>query len=140
MRLEKRSEKEVDMPKIIPFDTLAYAKELEGAGIKSEHAAAHAKVLAEVLETGFSAKQDSHRGINDLSQEMSARFSKVDAEFAKIDVRFEKVDAKFESLENKLRSEMIHMKVDIIKWVVGIAFGQLAIIFPAMFAMIKYVH
>ena len=191
--------KEVDMNKIIPFDTLAYAKKLESHGVIPEHAAAHAEGLAEVLEGNFPTKQETlstvdkvtHRidlfqkdvdarfyavhqkmdagfdaanqkmdaGFDAVHKEMDARFDAVhqkmdagfDAVHKEMDARFDavhqKMDAGFAAVRSEtktefavVRKELSDTRSELIKWMVGIALSQLAIIVPIIFTIVKYVH
>ena len=158
--------KEVDMNKIIPFDTLAYAKKLESHGVIPEHAAAHAEGLAEVLEGNFPTKQETlstvdkvtHR-IDLFQKDVDARFDavhqKMDAGFdaanQKMDAGFDAVhkemDARFDAVRSEtktefavVRKELSDTRSELIKWMVGIALSQLAIIVPIIFTIVKYVH
>lgn len=40
------------------FDTLRYSKTLEAVGISREHAEAHIKIIAEIIEGDLATKQD----------------------------------------------------------------------------------
>lgn len=149
--------KEVDRPKMIPFDTLAYAKKLEARGVEVKHAEAHAEVLAEVLEDSFPTKQDTHLAINKLSYEMSlfrddmnAKFSGVATEFVNIATQFSNITAEFIVVRNEmkldsaalrneikvestiLRNEFVSLKWDIIKWVLGISLAQTGLVFSIL--------
>ncbi|MGE3263000.1 MAG: hypothetical protein AB7K68_14560 [Bacteriovoracia bacterium] len=40
------------------FNTLSYAKKLEGVGVSREQAEAHVQIIAEIVEGGLATKQD----------------------------------------------------------------------------------
>jgi hypothetical protein len=56
------------------FDTLGYAKKLENAGVIREHAEAHVRVLADVINGNLATKEDirdlRNIDIRDLKHEM----------------------------------------------------------------------
>ncbi len=145
------------MAHAIAFDTLAYAKKLESYGVVSKQAEAHAEALAEVLDFNFVSKKDSETTQDKLAQIIEKRFDMLDNKFNMIDRKFDMVenkfnmiDSKFEMVDNKfdmvdskldllqssLRQEMVHIKVEVIKWVVGIAFAQTALIL----SVLKFFH
>ena len=140
--------KEVDMSKIIPFDTLAYAKKLESHGILPEHAEGHAQVLAEVLEGNFPTRQETGIVVTELSQEINALRKDMDAGFASVrkdmdagfDAADKKMDAGFAAVRSEMKVAIADTKSELIKWMVGIAFSQLAITVPIIFTIVKYVH
>jgi len=95
------------MAHAICFDTLAYSNKLKEAGIPSKQAEIQAELLAEIFEERIATKQD----IDTLKNEMKVEFSKVDIKFAEL-------------------------KVEVIKWVVGISAAQAALII----SILKFVH
>ncbi len=112
----------VDMGKMIPFDTLAYAKKLESRGVETRQAEAHAEVLAEVLEVNYPTRQDMGLAVNELSQ--------------RIDRLQSDMDAKFEMVYSKMEAGFTKVTSSNIKWVVGISFTQSAFLFSAL----KFFH
>jgi hypothetical protein len=110
--------KEVEMPKTVPFDTLAYAKKLEAKGVDVKQAEAHAEVLAEVLESTFTSKNDSESAVNSLAQEINLLRSEMNIKFA------------------DLKTEIALVKSEVIKWVFGISFAQAALII----SVLKFFH
>lgn len=99
------------MSHAVPFDTLAYAKQLESRGTQVEHAEAHAQALAEILEETVATKHETNEAVNKLSNEIKEL--KKD------------VDLKFEET-----------KSDLIKWVFAISFTQAALII----SVLKFFH
>lgn len=88
----------------ISFDTLAYVKELENAGIPIAHAEAQARALTGVLQQ----VEESH--LKNLA-------TKGDI------VRLEnKIDGKIELTKAELRKDIESAKVETIKWVIATGF------------------
>ena len=52
-----------------------------------------------------------------------------DLAMARIDARFERVDARFDVMEARLEAKMDAALATSIRWTVGLAFGQYALIF-----------
>jgi chromosome segregation ATPase len=110
--------KEETMTKHVPFDTLAFAKKLESRGVQVKEAEAYAEVLADVLEAGFSSKNETTTAINNLSKEVHELRSEMNAKFAEV------------------RSEINMRFSEVIKWVFGISFAQAALII----SVLKFFH
>jgi len=96
------------------LDTLAYAKRLKAAGVPDAQAEAQAEALTEALTNQLATKQDitefqltTKQDISELRIEMRHELSATRAE-AKQDL-------------SALRIEMRELKIDLIKWMVGIA-------------------
>ena len=92
----------------IPFDTLAFAKELETAGIPSAHAEAQAKALSSVLQKVAESRL----------QELAT----------KGDVR---------ELELRLEGQIEVAKNETIKWMVGLALAQLAMMAGILMTLVR---
>ncbi|MBF0161423.1 MAG: DUF1640 domain-containing protein [Magnetococcales bacterium] len=92
----------------IPFDTLAFAKELETAGVPPAQAEAQAKALSSVLQ-----KVEEYR-----LQELA---TKGDVELAK----------------EVLRKEIEVAKNETIKWMVGLALAQLAMMAGILMTLVR---
>ncbi|CAN5305676.1 hypothetical protein BH10PSE19_BH10PSE19_03860 [soil metagenome] len=105
----------------IVFDTLAYAKKLEAHGVTVEQAEAHAEALADVFET-FSAKISTKPETQDAVGKLSNEIAILRKD---MEVGFAKVDAKISDL-----------KTEMIKWGLGIALAQAALII----SVLKFVH
>ena len=95
--------KEVDMGKMIPFDTLAYAKKLEACGVINTQAEAHASALAEVLEVNFVTKQDAVLNTDNVLQ-------RIDLLHKDMDARFKDVDAEFKAVRNEAATEAVALR------------------------------
>ena len=69
------------MSTAITFDTLAYVKELETAGIPAAHAEAQAKALAVVIQKVEENRKDelaTKRDIDDLRRDIDAKLEKME--------------------------------------------------------------
>ena len=73
------------------YDTLEYVRRLEAVGVPREQAETQVRILAEVINTNLSTKQD----LKDQTLATSAEFAAVHVEFAR-------VDEKMKSLENRI--------------------------------------
>ncbi|MDR0996041.1 MAG: CCDC90 family protein [Zoogloeaceae bacterium] len=106
---------------VITFDTLQYAKNLEAAGIPSEQAGAQAEALYGILEAnlGRLARTDEVATKSDVWE-------------VRKEIEFLRKDMVTPVVLNKeleaLRREMAQIKLDTIKWVVGLALAQSALI------------
>ncbi|WP_130471122.1 coiled-coil domain-containing protein [Candidatus Magnetaquicoccus inordinatus] len=99
----------------IPFDTLAFAKELEAAGIPPAHAEAQAKALSSVLQ-----KVEESR-----LQELAT----------KGDVR--ELELRLETTKAELQKEIEVAKNETIKWMVGLALAQLAMMAGILMTLVR---
>ncbi len=98
----------------ITFDTLAFVKKLEASGIKPKHSECITAAIADVFEKSITAlptKADIHH---------------LDTKIDKLALKF---DGKLSKLERK-----------IVKWIVGVAFGQIALLSTIVFSIIKFIH
>ena len=91
------------MGKMIPFDTLAYAKKLEACGVINTQAEAHASALAEVLEVNFVTKQDAVLNTDNVLQ-------RIDLLHKDMDARFKDVDAEFKAVRNEAATEAVALR------------------------------
>ncbi|MBF0154057.1 MAG: DUF1640 domain-containing protein [Magnetococcales bacterium] len=95
----------------IPFDTLAFVKELETAGVPPAQAEAQANALSRVLQ-------------------------KVDANFQEgLATKRDVAEVRLEI--EKVRKEISDSRSETIKWMVGMFAAQTALVIGAMFAMVK---
>ena len=97
------------------FDTHAYVKRLKLAGFTDAQAEAQSELQAEVLSSLFSeklaTKDDILRTTNQLKQDIAA-------------------------LSAETKQDISHLKIDMLKWVIGIAFTQTALIL----SVLKFFH
>lgn len=85
-------QREIIMAKIVPFDTLAYAKKLESGGIHSRQAEAQAEALASVLDGNFVTR-------NDFNSNFERLFEKMDTSRQEM---FDKMDGSRQELIDKM--------------------------------------
>lgn len=95
----------------IPFDTLAFVRRLENAGVPSAQAEAQVEMLSDVIQ-----KVESSR--------MQESATKGDIDLAKMELQKEirevelKLEAKIETTKAELRKDVETAKVETIKWVI----------------------
>lgn len=131
----------------IIFDTLAYNRTLQSAGLPPEQADALTQAQKAVLAEAFSAwdlaKQSDivrleARGEvikNELQAEIAATKHELDAKIeavkneleAKIETTRHALDAKIETTKNELQAQIAAVKHDLLKWIIGLAFAQMAL-------------
>ena len=97
------------------FDTHAYVKRLKLVGFTDAQAEAQSELQSEVLSSLVTeklvTKEDLLHSTAELKQEIA-------------------------SLSAETKHEISHIKIDLIKWVIGIAFAQTALIF----SVLKFLH
>jgi len=122
----------------IAFDTHAYVKRLKSVGFTEEQAEVLASTQADLIEKRLATKKDIielKREIAELRNELKRDIEESRAELKRdiVELRNElKKDIK--ELELNSDAKMSAQKVDLIKWVVGIAFAQATLII----ALIKF--
>jgi hypothetical protein len=99
----------------VPFDTLAYANKLKEAGVPDKQAEAQSEALAHIFDYKAATKKD----LQELETRLSIGFN-----------------TKISSLESKIDTKVSDLKVDVIKWVVGLLLAQYALIISAF----KFFH
>ncbi len=135
------------MSHAVAFDTLAYAKKLESSGIAVKQAEAHAEALANVLEVNFISRNESNRSYDKLvnlvkqeSSEIKQQFNQleqtVDRKINELHHEITRVEQTVDRKINELHHEINQNKVDLIKWVIGLAFAQTAL----TFSILKFFH
>jgi hypothetical protein len=83
----------------ITFDTLAYAKRLQQAGVSAEQAEVQAEALRDVVDEKLATKQDIALLQRDIKE-----------------------------LESTLRRDIAEMKFDAVKWLIGLLAVQTGLI------------
>jgi hypothetical protein len=68
---------------IMRFDTLAWAKKLEKAGVPSAHAEAQVEILSKVIEANITTKQDLAEVRRDIILEIEKIKASLNAQIAK---------------------------------------------------------
>ena len=97
------------------FDTHAYVKRLKLVGFTDAQAEAQSELQSEVLSSliteKLATKDDLLHSTAELKQGIAA-------------------------LSVETKQEISHLKIDMVKWVIGIAFAQAALIF----SVLKFLH
>ena len=109
----------------IPFDTLAYVKDLETAGVPAPQAEAHAKALSATLQQVEDARQ------SDLATRGDVGEVRLETEKVRRDLALE---------IEKVRREIAETKADILKWVAGMFVAQTALILGALIKLLPCGH
>ncbi|MBF0437454.1 MAG: hypothetical protein HQL77_19115 [Magnetococcales bacterium] len=129
------------MSTAIPFDTLAFVKELEGAGIPPAQAEAQAKALATVIRQ-VDARVDDLAARRD--KQTTERFDTLaDRNEQQVKGRLDglatrqELDLRLATVEANLKRDIEAAKADSIKWTAGMFAAQTALIIGATFAMLK---
>ena len=106
----------------VPFDTLAFVKKLETAGVPSSQAEAQVEMLSDVLQ-----KVEETR-LRELA-------TKGDVEIAKLELQkeIESVRREIESV----RREIEVAKNETIKWMIGLALAQLAMMAGILMTLVR---
>lgn len=142
------------------FNPLRFANRLKAAGILSEHAEAEAEAIAEVFEVNFKelvTKETLNYVVSDLSKNIDTRFESlhkdIDARFEAsqkdmdtrfesfrkdIDARFEAIDAQFIQLEQRVDAKVGQVKIELIKWMIGLVLAQFGLLSGLVISMFKF--
>ncbi|MBF0463135.1 MAG: DUF1640 domain-containing protein [Magnetococcales bacterium] len=113
----------------IPFDTLAFVKRLETAGVPSAQAEAQAETLSDVLQ-----KVEESR-FRELASRGDVELVKREIELVKKDI--ERVRGEIELAKEALRKEIEIAKNETIKWMVGLALAQLAMMAGILMTLMR---
>lgn len=124
------------MSHAIAFDTLAYAKKLESSGIAVKQAEAHAEALANVLEFNFTSKNEANISYDKLLNVVKQESGETRQLFNQLEQKFGQLEHTVERKINELHHEINQNKIDLIKWVIGLAFAQTAL----TFSLLKFFH
>lgn len=113
------------------LDTLDYSESLTDAGVPANQARAHAKALSEALESNNLATTE------DIVR-LEAKMTVMDAKFDVMDAKFDVMDSKFTekltAMESRFTVNMSEMKLELLKWGVGMVFALSGI----MFALLRF--
>ena len=124
------------MAAVIPFDTLAYARKLESAGVAKPQAEAQATALADafrqavtspddlkMVEANLESKIIAVEG--NLASKIAAVESRLALVEARLDAKIDKFDAKFDKLAAILDTQ---------RWVLGLQMAMTLAIVVRLFA------
>jgi hypothetical protein len=106
------------MSHAIRFDTLAYANRLKEAGVPEKQAEAQSEALAEVLDSQIATKKD----LLELEANTKKDLVELEANTKKDLVELEA------RLSARIDNKTMEMKIDLIKWMVGLLFAQTALL------------
>jgi hypothetical protein len=110
------------MAAVIPFDTLAYARKLESAGVAKPQAEAQATALADAFWQAVASPDDLKTVELNLGSKIAAVEWRLDLVEARIDA---KIDAKFDKLAAILDTQ---------RWVLGLQMAMTLAIVVRLFA------
>ena len=121
------------MAAVIPFDTLAYARKLESAGVAKPQAEAQATALADAFRQAVASPDDLKTLEANLGSRIAAvessirsRIEAVDSRVALVEARLDaKIDARFDKLAAIL---------DTHRWVLGLHMAMTVAIVVRLFA------
>ena len=104
------------MSHAMTFDTLAFVKKLEASGIEARQSEAITEAIADVYESNLTMVATK----DDLSA-LEARLE------AKLGANATETKKDIDALELKVDGRLSKLKGEIITWVVGLVFAQLAV-------------
>ena len=110
------------MAAVIPFDTLAYARKLESAGVARPQAEAQASALADAFRQAAASPDD----LKTLEANLGAKIGAVESRLAVLEAR---LDAKIEGKFDKLAAIL-----DTHRWVLGLHMAMTVAIVVRLFA------
>ncbi|MEO5350039.1 MAG: CCDC90 family protein [Magnetococcus sp. YQC-3] len=117
----------------ITFDTLEYTEHLKAAGVPEEQAKGHARALAMVIKQ-FDTRVDEQVAKHD--RQVEGRLDGL-ATRQEMDFRFKELDAKVETSKAELRREIEVAKNETIKWMIGLALAQLAMMAGILTTLVR---
>ena len=97
------------------FDSYAYVRRLRDAGMDEQQAAIQAETFMALAEDRLATKQD----IVELKRDIAA------------------IDAKVETTKAELRMEIEVAKTETIKWMIGLALAQLAMMAGILMTLVR---
>lgn len=110
------------------LDTLEYSDSLTDAGVPADQARVHAKALSEAVESNnFATSADIARLETTISSEISRLETTTSADIARL-------EAKLTVMGSDFTVRMSEMKLELIKWGVGMVFALSGI----MFALLRF--
>lgn len=113
------------MAAVIPFDTLAYARKLESAGVAKPQAEAQATALADAFRQAVASPDD----LKTLEANLGSKIAAVDSRLALVEAR---LDAKIDLLGTRIGN--VAAIVDTQRWVLGLLTAMNLAIIVRLFA------
>ena len=108
------------------FDSYAYVRRLRDAGMDEQQAAIQAETFLALAEDRLATKQDI--------ADTNARIAMVEANL-KLDLA--SLDGKVETTKESLRKEIEVAKNETIKWMIGLALAQLAMMAGILMTLVR---
>ena len=126
------------------FDSYAYVRRLRDAGMDEQQAAIQAETFMALAEDRLATKQD----IAELKRDIEASKAELKRDIAESNVRIALVEAnlkrdlasldgKVETTKESLRKEIEVAKNETIKWMVGLALAQLAMMAGILMTLVR---
>ena len=128
------------MAAVIPFDTLAYARKLESAGVAKPQAEAQATALADAFRQAVASPDDLKMVEANLESKIVAveanlgsRIGAVESRLALVEAR---LDARLDSLDAKIDAKFDKLAaiLDTQRWVLGLHMAMTLAIVVRLFA------
>ncbi len=133
------------------FDSYAYVRRLRDAGMDEQQAAIQAETFMALAEDRLATKQDIaeiKQDIAELKQDIEASKAELKRDIAESNARIALVEAnlkrdlasldgKVETTKESLRKEIEVAKNETIKWMVGLALAQLAMMAGILMTLVR---
>jgi chromosome segregation ATPase len=124
------------------FDTHQVVKSLKAVGFTEEQAEAVTQAVrdsqnvelsnlatnADLLGTKAALKADMAEVKAELKADMAAVRAELKADIAEVKAELAEVNAELKADIAKVRTEMVEIKVDLVKWMVGVGFAQAGLV------------
>ncbi|MEO5362862.1 MAG: CCDC90 family protein [Magnetococcus sp. DMHC-8] len=115
------------------FDSYAYVRRLRDAGMDEQQAAIQAETFMALAEDRLATKQD----IAELKRDIAAIDAKVETVRAELKRDLAILDGKIETTKAELRKEIEIAKAETIKWMIGLALAQLAMMAGILMTLVR---
>ncbi|MEO5348355.1 MAG: CCDC90 family protein [Magnetococcus sp. YQC-3] len=119
------------------FDSYSYVRRLRDAGMDEQQAAIQAEAFVLLAEDRLATKQD----IAELQREIASVKTDLHREIASVKTDLQReiaaMNAKVETIKAELRAEIEIAKNETIKWMVGLALAQLAMMAGILTTLVR---
>ncbi|MEO5353007.1 MAG: CCDC90 family protein [Magnetococcus sp. XQGC-1] len=122
------------------FDTHKFVKQMVATGFTEEQAEAQVRLLSEILHTQLSTKADVAKvdvHVLELKRDIAAIAAKVETTKAELQKDIAILDGKNETAKETLRKEIEVAKNETIKWMIGLALAQLAMMAGILMTLVR---
>ena len=125
----------------ITFDTLEFTEQLKAAGVPEEQAKGHTKALATAMRQAdvrtdeLLANREKHAAghLETLAEKNEKQVqSRLDGLATK-----QEMDYRLAALEASLKRDLAETKAETIKWIIGLALAQLAMMAGILMTMLR---